>query len=47
MGLLTLVADFFLMEHHHRPITGDVLFVGRQTTFLDDSKLHRMLRKHA
>lgn len=46
MGLLAPVADFILAEHRHRPIKGDVLFVGRQTIFLDESKLQRMLQRH-
>src|SRR5258708_7525361 len=45
MGLLAPVAEFFLAEHHFKPITGNVLFVGRQTTFLNQKSLSVLLNK--
>jgi SAM-dependent methyltransferase len=46
MGLLAPVAEFLLTEHRHRPIKGDVLFVGRQTVFLNEASLSFLLRKY-
>lgn len=45
MGLLAPVAEFFLAEHRFKPITRNVLFVGRQTTFLDQKSLSVLLNK--
>lgn len=45
MGLLAPVAEFFLAEHRFKPITGNVLFVGRQTTFLNQNSLSVLLNK--
>lgn len=46
MGLLAPVADFLLHEHSYKRITGEVLFIGRQTVFLDEISLKPMLYKH-
>jgi SAM-dependent methyltransferase len=46
MGLLAPVAEFLLAEHRYRPIKGDVLFVGRQTTFLREASLDFLLNKY-
>ena len=34
MGLFSQLAVVLLREHRHRPITGDILSIGRQTIFL-------------
>ena len=46
MGLLVPLAEILLTEHRYSLIKGDVLFVGRQTTFLDEKSLNLLLRKH-
>jgi hypothetical protein len=46
MGLQVPVAEAILAEHRYRKIEGNVLFVGRQTTFLDEKSLGRLLGKH-
>lgn len=46
MGLLTPVAEVLLAEHSYKKITGNVLFVGRQTTFQDEESLARLLAKY-
>ncbi len=46
MGLLAPVVEFLLLEHAFRKIEGDVLFVGRQTTFLDQHSLKLLLDRH-
>jgi SAM-dependent methyltransferase len=46
VGLLAPVAEFLLREHAYKAIDGDVLFVGRQTTFLDERSLSQLLRRH-
>jgi SAM-dependent methyltransferase len=43
VGILAPVAEFILAEHRYRAITGNVLFVGRQTTFLDQNSLSALL----
>lgn len=35
-----------LAEHRYKPIEGNVLFIGRQTTHLDEASLGRLLQKH-
>jgi SAM-dependent methyltransferase len=46
MGLLAPVAEFILSEHAHRAIEGEVLFVGRQTTFFDEPSFSALLEKY-
>jgi len=46
MGLLSPIAEVLLAEHSYNRIGGDVLFVGRQTTFQDEESLTRLLAKY-
>lgn len=46
MGLLVPMAEMIVAEHSYRKITGDVLFVGRQTIHLDETSLKRLLSKY-
>ena len=46
MGLLTPLLELLLWENSFKKIEGDVLFIGRQTVFLDEHSLERLLRKH-
>ncbi len=46
MGLLVPVAETILAEHRYKKITGNVLFIGRQTTYLDEPSLGRLLNKY-
>ena len=46
MGLLAPVAEFILSEHSYKKIEGEVLFIGRQTTFLDQHSLGLLLKKY-
>ena len=46
MGLLVPLAEALLTEHQYKKIEGNVLFVGRQTTFLDEKSLEALLQKH-
>lgn len=46
MGLLAPVAEFILAEHRHRTINGSTLFVGRQTTFLNEHSLASLLKRY-
>lgn len=46
MGLTVVVAELIITEHLYRPIRGNVLFVGRQTVFLDEKSLNALLIKH-
>jgi hypothetical protein len=46
MGLSGQAVDAVGREHAYRPITGDVLFIGRQATYLTPSGLEMQLRQH-
>jgi len=46
MGLLAPVTEFILSEHSHKKIEGNVLFIGRQTTFLDQHSLGLLLKRY-
>lgn len=46
MGLLAPLAEFLLHEHLNRPIEGKVLFVGRQTVFLNTVNHGALLKRH-
>jgi hypothetical protein len=46
MGLSGQAIDAIGREHAFRPITGDVLFIGRQTTFMTPAELAGRLRDH-
>lgn len=46
MGLLVPLVEALLSEHRYKAIKGDVLFVGRQTTFLDETSLAFLLEKY-
>lgn len=46
MGLLVPVAEAIVAEHCYRKIEGDVLFIGRQTTFIDAKSLDLLLGKY-
>lgn len=46
MGLLTPIAEVLLAEHSYKKISGEVLFIGRQTTFQDEQSLNRLLAKY-
>jgi SAM-dependent methyltransferase len=46
MGLLAPVAEFILTEHSYQKIEGNVLFIGRQTTFLNKHSLSLLLKKY-
>ena len=46
MGLLAPLAEFIIHEHKYRRIEGDVLFIGRQTVFLDEVQHENLLAKH-
>lgn len=43
MGLLAPLAEFILNEHKYKSIQGNVLFIGRQTVFLNEQTLGTML----
>jgi SAM-dependent methyltransferase len=46
MGLGGQAIDAIGREHAHRPITGDVLFIGRQTVYFSPAELVGRLRDH-
>jgi hypothetical protein len=46
MGLGGQAVDAIGREHAYRPITGDVLFIGRQTTYFTPQDLAMRLRDH-
>lgn len=46
MGLGTHIIEAILREHQHKPITGDVLLIGRQTTYLTAEKLLLRFGEH-
>lgn len=46
MGLGIQAIDAIGREHAYRPITGDVLFIGRQTTYFTPAQLIAHLRSH-
>lgn len=46
MGLHVPVAEFLLVEHLYKKIEGDILFIGRQTTFQDEDSLARLMAKY-
>lgn len=46
MGLSGQAVDAIGREHAYRPIAGDVLFIGRQATYLTPSGLAAQLRGH-
>ena len=46
MGLLVPLIEVLLEEHKFKPITGKVLFIGRQTVFLDAAKHEALLKRH-
>ncbi len=46
MGLGGQAIDAIGREHAYRPITGDVLFIGRQTVYFSPQDLARRLRDH-
>src|SRR2546425_227189 len=46
MGLGGQAIDAIAREHAFRPITGDVLFIGRQATYLSPRDLAARLREH-
>ena len=46
MGLGLHAVDAIGREHAYRPITGDVLFIGRQATYFTPSGLAAQLRSH-
>jgi SAM-dependent methyltransferase len=45
MGILPQVATLIVREHKHRPITGDVLLIGRQTVMLSEPDAMALLRR--
>jgi hypothetical protein len=46
MGLGGEAIEAIAREHAYRPISGDVLFIGRQTTYLSANELAAILRSH-
>lgn len=44
MGIMAPIARMFLREHKHKPITGDMLLVGRQTVPMTIDEARSMLR---
>jgi hypothetical protein len=46
MGLGGQAVDAIGREHAYRPITGDVVFIGRQTTYFTPQDLASRLRDH-
>jgi hypothetical protein len=46
MGLSGAAIDAIGREHAYRPITGDVVFIGRQTTYFTPAELAQRLRDH-
>jgi hypothetical protein len=46
MGLTRYTVDAIGREHRYRSISGDVLFIGRQATYLSPSGLAETLRAH-
>lgn len=46
MGLPTPVAEVIIAEHCYRKIEGDILLIGRQSVFLNENSLIRLLAKY-
>jgi SAM-dependent methyltransferase len=46
MGLPAPIAEIFFAEHKYKPISGDVCFIGRQTTFLTRSALDALISRY-
>jgi SAM-dependent methyltransferase len=46
MGIPAPIAELIVAEHKFKPIRGDVLFIGRQTTYLNEGSLDYLLRKY-
>jgi hypothetical protein len=47
MGIVAPLAEMIFREHARRKITGRVLTIGRQTTYLDVDGLFRLLEKYS
>lgn len=46
MGIGPHIVEAILREHHYRPIRGDVLMIGRQTTYFSPGDLLNLVRQH-
>ena len=46
MGMGKHLIEAVVREHLHKPITGDVLLIGRQTVYLSPDELVRTIREH-
>ena len=46
MGLPAPVAELMFIENRVRPITGDIGFIGRQTTYLTEKALYYLAARH-
>lgn len=46
MGIGGHIVDAIAREHSYRPITGDVLIIGRQTTYFTPDDLQARLKEH-
>jgi len=46
MGIARNIADAIVREHRHRPISGDVVVIGRQTIYLSPSGAVDLVRSH-
>jgi SAM-dependent methyltransferase len=46
MGLLLPVEEVIFTEHCYKKIEGNALFIGRQTTYLDENSLNLLLKKY-
>ena len=46
MGMGKHLIEAVVREHCHKPITGDVLLIGRQTVYLSPDELVRTIREH-
>lgn len=46
MGLVAPVAELLCAEHKFKPIGGDILFIGKQTTYLNEGSLNFLLNHY-
>jgi hypothetical protein len=46
MGLTLRFIDSLLREHSHRPVTGDVVLIGRQTVYLTPAEVLSLMSQH-
>src|SRR5262245_45050206 len=46
MGLVFPVVDTLLREHTYKPLTGDILLIGRQTVYFTPRDILALLREH-